>query len=236
MDSCRIKAVVFDADGTLYKIRAKEAYRKMFAYLAEVSGTDAGTVESVWHGHINNIINSTDARSAEKRRREYSIGIVLGQLGIIERGKVKDATDNALGIFWKQVISDLQYDRSLAHSITLLRDKIPIAVASDEYRENLELKLNAVFGDWKKQFQFILAADDTGELKPSDKYPSFLVKRLRIKPEEILFVGDSWERDLAPASNSGMKTMLVGKDKEGTPDFYAADILGAIGQIISLVA
>lgn len=226
-ESSKIKAVVFDADGTLYEVRAEKAYEKLFSYLSGIAGSDPKTVEAIWRGHITNILNSKDARSAEKRRREYSIEIVLGQLGIIDKKAVADATEKALEIFWKQALSDLKYRKSDVSAIAGLKEKFALAVASDEYRKNLEMKLGLVFGSWKKYFRFIIAADDTGELKPSEKYAVLAVKKLGIAPEEAMFVGDSWARDLAPAKLYGMKTLLVGPLKEGAPDFWEKDIAGA---------
>ncbi|MCK4555773.1 MAG: HAD family hydrolase, partial [Candidatus Aenigmarchaeota archaeon] len=162
-----IKAVLFDADNTLYKVRAEKAYARLFNYIAGEANSDAKTVENIWRGHINNILKSEDARSAEKRKREYSIEIVLGQLGIVDAEKVMEITKKALELFWQQVIDDLEYEAESASVIARIREKFRVAVASDEYRENLEGKLNHVFGGWKKYFEFLISAGDTGELKPS---------------------------------------------------------------------
>lgn len=232
--SGKIKAIVFDADGTLYELRAGKAYEKLFAYLAGVAGSDPKTVEAIWRGHINNILNSKDARSREKRRREYSIEIVLGQLGVLDKKAVASATEKALEIFWKQVLSDLKYRKSDISAIAGLKEKFILAVASDEYRKNLEMKLGFVFGSWKKYFRFIISADDTGELKPSEKYAVLAVQKLGLVPDEIIFVGDSWERDLAPAKLYGMKTLLVKPVKGGAPDFWKKDIAGAAKLLDSL--
>lgn len=233
-NACKIKAIVFDADGTLYEVRAEKAYEKLFTYLSGISGSDPKTVEAIWRGHINNILNSKDARSAEKRRREYSIEIVLGQLGVIDKKAVAAATEKALEIFWKQALSDLRYKKSDVSAIANLGEKFTLAVASDEYRKNLEMKLGLVFGSWKKYFRFIIAADDTGELKPSEKYAVMAVEKLGIAPEEAIFVGDSWARDLAPAKLYGMKTLLVGPLKDGSPDFWEKNICCAAKLLDSL--
>ncbi len=231
-----IKAVLFDADNTLYKVRAEKAYARLFNYIAEKANSDAKTVENIWRGHINNILKSEDARSAEKRKREYSIEIVLGQLGIVDAEKVMEITKKALELFWQQVIDDLEYEAEYTSVIARIRKKFRVAVASDEYRENLEGKLNHVFGEWKKYFEFLISADDTGELKPSEKYSKMALERFAMEPEEVVFIGDSWARDLAPAKVLGLKTMLIADEKEGAPDFFAKDLFEAEKILDSLVA
>ena len=58
-------------------------------------------------------------------------------------------------------------------------------------------------------FDFIVTFDDTG-VKKSEELPIKLaIKKLNLYPEEILFVGDSFERDIKPAKKLGMKTLLV---------------------------
>ena len=231
-----IKAVLFDADNTLYKVRTEKAYAKLFNCIAEEANSDAKTVENIWRGHINNILKSENALSAEKRKREYSIEIVLGQLEIVDKKKVMEITKKALELFWQQIIDDLEYETEYASVVVRIRKNFRVAVASDEYRGNLEGKLNHVFGEWKNYFEFLLSADDTGELKPSEKYSRMALERFAMKPEEIVFIGDSWARDLAPAKVLGLKTMLIADEKEGAPDFFAKNLFEAEKILDSLVA
>ncbi len=231
-----IKAIIFDADNTLYKVRTEKAYEKLFNCIAKETNSDIKTVENIWRGHINNILNSDDARSAEKRKREYSIEIVLGQLGIPDKKQVLDITKKALDIFWQQIIDDLKYDAEYASVISRIMKKFRVSVASDEYRKNLEGKLNHVFGTWNNYFEFLISADDTGELKPSEKYSKMSLERFAMKPEEVVFIGDSWERDLAPAKVLGLKTILIADEKEGAPDFFATNLFEAEKILDSLVA
>lgn len=72
-------------------------------------------------------------------------------------------------------------------------------------------------------FDFVVALEDTGKLKPSKLPFRQAIKKLGLKPEEILFVGDNPKRDIRGAKSVGMLTALAkygqavkGKEK---PDF-----------------
>ncbi len=58
-------------------------------------------------------------------------------------------------------------------------------------------------------FDFIVTFDDTGVKKTEELPMKLAIKKLNLYPEEILFVGDSFERDIKPAKKLGMKTLLV---------------------------
>jgi HAD superfamily hydrolase (TIGR02253 family) len=78
-------------------------------------------------------------------------------------------------------------------------------------------------------FDFVVALDDTGKLKPHKLPFEAALKEVMLNPEEILFVGDNPGRDIAGAKKAGMKTALAkygqlfpdGKEK---PDFVLGDI------------
>ncbi len=132
---------------------------------------------------------------------------------------------NALNVFWNRVKEDLQIDPEVKNVLERLRKYYRIlGVASDEYRENLELKLNHALGDWTQYFDFVVTPDETGLLKPSATYYAHVLKRTQFKPEEVLMIGDDWERDLKPAKDVGLKTVLIGPEKTGEPDFHIQGI------------
>lgn len=58
-------------------------------------------------------------------------------------------------------------------------------------------------------FDFVVALDDTGKLKPNALPFKAALKELGVPPEEILFVGDNPERDIRGAKRVGMKTALA---------------------------
>jgi len=58
-------------------------------------------------------------------------------------------------------------------------------------------------------FDVVVTLDDTGKLKPHVLPFNAAMKELKLKPEEILFVGDNPGRDIKGAKKVGMKTALA---------------------------
>lgn len=92
-------------------------------------------------------------------------------------------------------------------TIEKLKKRFKIAIISDAPKEKAWLRLVLMGID--NMFDVIVTFEDTGKRKPS-KLP-FLValKKLRVKPEEALFVGDSISKDMVGAKAVGMKTALA---------------------------
>ena len=220
-----IKAIIFDADHTLYSIDVKDAYHKMFSYLAEETGLDYVLIKTVWHRHVSTILNSSDSRNVLKRKREYVLDITLNQLDV-EKEKISGLIEKALDIFWSAAVDSLGEKPNMLETIKTLSDKkdISLAVASDEYAKSLEMKLNRIFGDWEKYFEFLISSEVAGELKPSDKYWDAALEKLGVEPGEVAVVGDSWIRDLEIPSKLGMVTVLLSDEMEGSPAFFINDI------------
>jgi putative hydrolase of the HAD superfamily len=58
-------------------------------------------------------------------------------------------------------------------------------------------------------FDVVVTYDDSKEKKPSLKPFNLALKKLRIKPEDVVVIGDSIERDIVPAKRLGAKTVLA---------------------------
>ncbi len=203
------KAIVFDADGTLYNVKTKRAYSLAAGFLSQKTGIPAEKINAEWKKTINGIKSSAkDAANPEKRQRKYALEKTLLRLGT-GKEKIDSLIQETLDIFWAAVISDLEIFPEVSQILKNLAKKYVIAVTSEEFRENLILKLNRVFGDWKKYFKILITPEQTGTMKPSERYYLKAMEKLKLKPEEILAAGDSDERDLNPAKKIGIKTIKI---------------------------
>ncbi len=214
-----VKVVIFDADHTLYTTDTSHAYDEMFRYLAKVLKEEKSVVERVWREHVRNILNSKDAKNPEKRSRYYSLYIVLGQFGVTHEDGVERIMEEALSIFWEGILSTLSPAvPELERFIKKLAEKYVLCIASDEFMDMLELKLDKALPSWRGIFRMVVTPEKTGTMKPSRKFYRIIMEELNVKPEECVVVGDDWERDLKPAKQLGMKTVLVSAEKKGSPD------------------
>jgi putative hydrolase of the HAD superfamily len=83
-----------------------------------------------------------------------------------------------------------------------------------------------VIAGLQNEFDVVVTHDDTGKYKPDPLPFRTLLKRIRLKPSSVLFVGDDPGRDIKGAKAAGMKTALavygriLNRDTKIEPDFH----------------
>ena len=108
-----------------------------------------------------------------------------------------------------------------------LRKRYKLAILTDAPKIQGWIRLAAM--KIYDKFDIIVTFDETKATKPSPKPFLYVLKKLKLKPEECLFVGDSLIRDIAPAKKLGFKTAFAkyGGSCETTkvkPDYVLDDI------------
>lgn len=77
--------------------------------------------------------------------------------------------------------------------------------------------------DWISEYVTIISGQ-VGMAKPSKAIFDLLAERLQLLPEEICYVGDSFENDVVGAKGAGWKVIWLNHRKRNTPDSpYQAD-------------
>jgi len=108
-----------------------------------------------------------------------------------------------------------------------LREKYRLAILSDAPKIQAWIRLVAM--EIQNKFDIIITFDETKSKKPSLKPFLYILKKLKLKPEECLMIGDSLKRDIAPAKSLDFKTVFAkyGEDKEKAkvkPDYIINNI------------
>lgn len=103
---------------------------------------------------------------------------------------------------------------------------IKLAIVSDAPR--LKAWIRLVSMKINHFFDVVVAFEDSKELKPSTKPFKIAFKKLRVKPQECLMVGDRPERDIKGAKKLGMLTCFAKygnpKAKSSGADYEISDI------------
>jgi len=89
----------------------------------------------------------------------------------------------------------------------LRRKGMKICLVTDATRKNAWRRL-AVSG-LQDLFDSVVTHDDTGEFKPHPSPFKILLKKTKLRPEQIIFVGDNPHRDILGAKKMGMHTALA---------------------------
>ena len=131
--------------------------------------------------------------------------------------------------------SMVPYPRVRETLIRLRSSGLKLGIVSDAPRMQAWLRLAEM--NLSEFFDVVVALEDTGRLKPSRLPFRQAIKKLGLKPEEILFVGDSPERDIKGAKAMGMKTALAEYGQvvkaKAKPDFVLKepiDLLKIVGR------
>lgn len=211
-----IKAIIFDLDNTLID------FRKMKKL----------SCEAAFEAMIKNGLKISKKKAMKvmfelynKHGWEYQ---KIFQLFLKEVHKKLDYRIMASGIVaYRKVKEGLLYSYPGVPSVLdKLKKRYKLIILSDAPKVQAWIRLCAM--GIQDKFDHVITYDDTRRKKP-DKKPFLLaLKKLKLKPEDCVMVGDSIKRDLNPAKDLGMKTVFatygeIEKEK-GKVDYKIKDI------------
>jgi len=90
--------------------------------------------------------------------------------------------------------------------------------------------------DIDKYFDSIVISSDIGYIKPHQEIFHLALRKDGLKPGEALFIGDSYNQDIAGAKNAGMKTVWFNCRNEIIDNPASADYrIMRIDEIFSII-
>jgi len=216
-DTITIKAIIFDLDNTLIDFMRMKRLSCEAAMDAMIS---AGLKINKEKGL--KIIFQLYSQYGFEYQKIFQVFLkkVLGKIdyGIMASGIVA----------YRRVKEGLLYPYpNVVPTLNRLRKKYKLAILSDAPRIQAWIRLAAM--QIQDKFDLVITFDETKSKKPSLKPFLYILKKLKLKPEECVMIGDSLKRDIAPAKEIGFKTVFAkyGEDKEKTkvkPDYVINDI------------
>lgn len=93
-----------------------------------------------------------------------------------------------------------------------LKKKYKLVIVSNSAEEEANLALEKF--DLKKYFDYIVISCQVELAKPNPKIFQLVLDHFKVKPEEIILVGDNLEMDIVPARILGIKGILVDTRKK----------------------
>jgi HAD superfamily hydrolase (TIGR01549 family) len=196
-----IKAFLFDSDNTLYesKTAANSADLAVMEHLSQFCGVSPEELFEDWKAVVSELKNSKDPKL---RHRKYSYSILLKKQGINRK------VDEIYEIFLKNFLKNIKLFEGVKETLEELKKKdFKLVIVSEDFKEQLEKKIKTL--GLEKFFDFFVTCDDVGSMKPEKKYYEIVKKKLKIPFDEMVAVGDSFERDLEIPKILGMKCILV---------------------------
>ncbi|ABO35056.1 HAD superfamily (subfamily IA) hydrolase, TIGR02253 [Methanococcus maripaludis C5] len=223
-----IRGVLFDLDDTLYNSSSfasrarKEALRSMID--AGLNSTEEDALKilnkiieqkgSNYGGHFNDLVKAVTGT--------YDPKIIT--TGIITYHNVKFALLRP----YSDTIKTLMDLRSIGLSLGILTDGITIK----QWEKLIRLGIHPFFDE-------VITSEEYGLGKPNIEFFNYGLKKINLKAEEVIYVGDRADKDMVPAKTVGMTTVRIlrGKYSEISDDVsdYTIKNISELSKIIKLL-
>jgi len=119
-------------------------------------------------------------------------------------------------------------------TLNALKGRYRLAILSDEDHWRLERILRRT--GIKKFFEVVVTSSMVKAYKPSPLLFNELLRRMEVRPQEVLFVGDSPERDVLGAKRVGMKAVLLLRGKKEVDAPVKPDLtVNSLLELVSLL-
>ena len=234
-----IRAVSFDADGTLWDFDAlmRRSLKYTLAEFQRIDAASAGKIdvetmieirEQVGVELKGKVINLDEVRQAAFRR-------TLEYIGRPDEGLASHLNKVYLGRRYQ----DMELFDDVLPTLESLRDKYVIGMITNGNSDPARCGLDGIF-------QFTIFSQDWGVEKPDAKIFRIAAEHAGCAEVEMLHVGDSLENDVMGALNAGMRSVWLNRDGADKPldlrpDYEASsllelrDILGVAGNDASVI-
>lgn len=222
-----IKAIAFDLDNTLidfWQMKKKSCYAAANAMVKAGLKTDSRKA-------LREIFHIYDTKGYEYQK-------VFTDL-IKKYNKKEDYRVLGAGVAaYQQVKGQLLFPYpDVEPVLKKLRKKYRLAIVTDSPKLQPYTRLAAL--GILQYFDTIVTFDDTHKHKPHPAPFRFLLRKLKLRPEQVMFVGDSPRRDMPGARKVGMVTVfakygLIPREREAHKADYVLhrfkDLLKAVKQ------
>ncbi len=197
-----IKAIIFDADDTLYATH-EAAKRAEIISMKFFAGQKNLGHEKMYADFIEIVEGIKKSKNPLKRHRLNSYGLLAKKHGL------KDV-ERAYRLFFDAVLKEMTMMPNLERTLQKLAKKYTLAIVSQDFRSQITKKLDRF--KLKKYFKCVITCDDSKVMKPHKKYYELAFKKLKVKASECVAIGDDYERDLAILKKMGAITVMYGYD------------------------
>lgn len=199
----RLKAIIFDIDGTLYRSREYEVYlrgliNEVLGELLGIGAEEAGRRLEEVKRELRTVSASIEALGADRRRLFEMLGKRIEP--------------------WRYLKPRPEVKRVLRE---LRGAGLRLGCHTNSGRRLME-KVLAALDLSPRDFHACVTSDDAAP-KPSKEGYILLLKLLDTSPERTLYVGDRWEVEVKPAKELGMMTAMV-YERKGNPDIFLNDV------------
>lgn len=216
-----IRAALFDLGDTLITARdTEEAFRIILLEkgidmsLEDIRKAHAKASKEFLKEHRD--MRPPDARDFNEIYAMWNEAVVK-ELGIGKKGLGKYINKR-----WFQVVGLKEYDDTVTVLNRLSAMGLRLGIVTNGYREEVDEIFGIIGGALKSgMFDVIVGRDTAGASKPDPRPFLHAAGTLGLKPDEIIFVGDRYDKDYVGSQAVGMVPVLLLRGRKvppGVPD------------------
>ena len=206
----KIKAVFFDAGGTLFQ--PHPSVGELYANVAVKYGmkVDAREIETIFRNEFSRRDKqaSEDAHRTERNEKEWWRSLVRDVFEQVTELKNFDAYYEELYDLFARAEAWKLYPEVIGLLGQLKSKNLILGIVS-----NWDSRLHSICNqmDLARYFDFILASAVVGSAKPDEGIFRESLQRAGVAPHEAVHVGDSIENDYWGALNAGLRALVVNR-------------------------
>lgn len=197
----KIKGILLDLDDTLYSYpECNEAGKgAVFTYLSKKLKISEGKVE-----------NAHDKGRAETNKRLHGFAASHSRLLYIQSclesltGKTQyRLAIEAEKIFWNTFLKMMKLKPGVRHWLTYFKKiGLKVAIVTDlatdiQMRKIIHLEI-------EEYIDYLVTSEEAGAEKPASPIFKLALKKMELKPSEVIMIGDSVEKDIKGAEKLGI--------------------------------
>ncbi|GAA3621326.1 HAD family hydrolase [Flavivirga jejuensis] len=201
----KIKYILFDAANTL--IHKPSLWTKYLQVLKDFGYNVSEKELKQKHKLLSEYIKFPDITSKEFYNSFNKE--LINALGIIETSELLDCIFNACKYLPWEVFEDVKYISNFSSC-----EYGVLSNFNSGLTEVLKEKIHHV------NFKHIIISEEEKVAKPSIEFYNIALKKIGLKPNEILFIGDSLKLDIKPALEVGFKVHLIDREHIYTASKY----------------
>ena len=203
----KIKAVLFDMGNTLVKYDVgspEEVFRRVLASLGVRRSVDEIKEAILKVEKVAEDLKSLYGRIPCEEYWHKWDSLVLKYLDIVENEKLSRHVEAR---WFDYVECELYFDVK-AVLAELKQRRVKTGLITTAYEEEVTTILRKA-NLQKKSFDVIVGADTIEKPKPHPDAFRYALKKLKVNPDETLFIGDSLDADYEAAESVGLKAILI---------------------------
>jgi FMN phosphatase YigB (HAD superfamily) len=139
--------------------------------------------------------------------------LVLKHLGIADSKELGRMVQSK----WSDFVDCTLYPEVKQVLLELKRRRLKIGLISIAYEEEIHSTLEKADLD-KTTFDIIVGVDTAKKIKPNPDVFKYALKKLDVKAEEAIFVGNNVEVDYKGAENAGLHALLIDRTEKKQSD------------------